>query len=249
MIFKDQRIALAAITIAAVSFLGAISPVFAAEIVPKAEAQSAAVQSAVDQLGDKASQLSDREKLQGVIEVLISQVSDLEKSLAVLKGINDQQAATRDEHIAYLDEAMVFLIAVKIDAETADVKFLADQIREWREDVLGPKVSEIVDFALIFQVKSILRTAESRYLKIFADVRRLEDLNILKGDKAGNLLWDARLLLTGAADLRNQAEGLLYKDNVPDGKIRQLLSDSIAKIRLAYNKFLEISQLVKESLK
>lgn len=249
MIFSDRSITLAAITIAAVSFLGATTPVFAVEVIPRAEAQSAAIQSAVDQLSDKESILSDREKLQGVIDVLDVQVSELQKSLALLKGLTAEQDVVRDDYVAYLEEALNFLVAVKIDAETADVKFLAEQIREWRETVLGPKISEMVDFTMVFQVKSALRIAEARHLRIFADIGRLEDIEVLKDAQARNLLGESRLLLTSAADLGNQAEELLLNEEVASGQLRRLLSGSINKIKLAYKRFLDISQIVKDSLK
>lgn len=249
MIPGNRGIKLAAAMIAAVSLFGVVTPVFAAEVIPRAEAQSAAVRSTVDQLSDRASQLSGRAKLQGVIDVLTIQVSDLEKSLASLKGLNEQQVAARDEYISFLEDMSKFLTAVEIDAETADVKFLADQIRIWREETLGPRIPGIVNFVLVFQVRSVLNTAESRYLRIFADVGRLEDLKILKGSKARNLMGESLSLLTSAGELRNQAEAFLFKEGVPDSQLRQLLNDSIVRIKLAYKKFLDISLEVKGALK
>ncbi len=249
MIFDKSKLILAAIPIAAIGFLGVAGPVFAAELIPTASAQSAAVQSAVDQLSDKASTLSARDKLKGVLEVLMTQIGDLQKSLASLKGLDDGQEGQRNQYLNFLNDASQFITALQIDAETADVKFLAGQLQDWREETFNPEVSRIVDFSLAFQVRSVLTIAEVRYLKIRSDVNRLMDLKILKDNKAQNLLADVQLLLTAAADLRSQAESLMTADGGHDNEIRQLLGASIAKIKLAYKKFLEISQLVKEALK
>lgn len=249
MIFDKGNLRSAAILIAAVTFLGAVGPVFAAEIIPKAEAQSAAVQSAVDQLSDKASALSARDKLKGVLEVLMTQVEDLGNSLSSLKGLDEVQADQRDQYLSFLSDAAKYLTALQIDVQTADVKFIAEELQGWRAETFSPEAQNIVDFILVFQVKSVLKTAETRYLKIWSDVNRLMDLKILKDNKAQNLLADDRLLLTAAADLRSQTESLLTADGDHNDEIRQLLSASIAKIKLAYKKFLEISQLVKDALR
>lgn len=249
MIFDKSKLKLAAIMLAAANFLGGVSPVLAMEIIPTASAQSEAVKTALETLDNQEIELSPRDQLRGVLGVLMAQIDDLKAGLLSIKGLNEAQLEKRGEHLDFLKDAAGFILALQIDAESADVKFIAEELQEWREEVFNPGVKNIVDFSLVFQVQSVLRIAEARYTKIHSDVGRLEDLKILKDRRARSLLNESRLLLTSAADLRNQAGELLLVGEEEDGQIRQLLNGAITRVRLAYKKFLEISQLVKESLK
>ncbi len=254
MIFDKSKLkftrlgGLAATVIAAISFLGVISPVFAAEIIPTASAQSEAAKATLGDLEDGANKLSAREKLKGILEVFMAQINDLQKSLSGLKVLDEDQSAQRDEYLNFLDDAAKYITALQIDAETADVKFIAGQLQGWRESFFNIEAPRIVDFLLTFQVKSVLKVAETRYLKIRSDVGRLMDLKILKDNKSQVLLAEARLLLTAAADLRDQAESLLTAEGDHDKEIRGLLNDSITKIKLAYKRFIEISAEVRKVL-
>lgn len=249
MIFSQSKLRLAAITIVAANFLGGVSPVLAVELIPTASAQSEAVKSALETLDEQEVQLSPRDQLRGVLSVLMAQIDDLKTSLLSIKGLTEEQLEARVEHLDFLKDAAGFVLALQIDAESADVKFIAEELQEWREEFFNPGVKNIVDFSLVFQVQSVLKIAEARYAKIHSDVGRLEGLKILKDSRARSLLSESRLLLTAAADLREQAEDLLISGEEDSGDIRQLLNSAIAKVRLAYKKFLEISQLVKEALK
>ncbi len=266
MIFDKSKLrltrlgGLTAVVMVAIAFLGVAcpelaqpffgaTPVFAVEVISTASAQSEAAKAVLDDLQDGAGKLSAREKLKGVLDVLMAQINDLQKSLSGLKVLNEDQAVQRDEYLGFLDDSANFITALQIDAETSDVRFIAGQLQDWRESVFNQETPKIVDFLLTFQVKSVLKIAETRYLKIFSDVNRLIDLKILKDNKAQAVLSEAGLLLTGATELRNQAEVLLTATGDHNDQIRRLLNDSIAKIKLAYKKFLEISQLVKEALK
>lgn len=249
MIFDNSKLGVATVMIVATGFLGAASPVFAIEIIPTASAQSEAVNSALETLDDQEVRQSPREQLRGVLGVLMAQVDDLKTSLSAIRGLNEDQLEKRGEYLDFLKDAEGFILALQIDAESADVKFIAEELQDWRERHFNPGVKNIVDFSLVFQVQSVLKIAEARYAKIHSDVGRLEDLNILQDSRGRSLLSESRLLLTGAANLRDQAEELLTDGEEEAGEIRQLLSGSITKIRLVYKKFLEISQLVREALK
>ncbi len=243
------RMKLVALGVAAVNFLVA-TPALAWELAPRASAQSDAVKSALDELESPDHELTPLEQFLGVLDVLGAQITDLEKSLIALKGLGSDQVAQRGEYLLFLEEAVSYLTALRLDTEVeeVDVKFLADDLRTWKEESFDPWVQEILDFSLVFQAEAVLRTAELRYLKIRSDVERLSDLKILTGNTADFLLTEARLLLTSADSLLDKAEALLEEGD-EDGQSRKLVSAAIGKIKLAYRKFLDISYLVKGSLR
>ena len=243
------RIKLATLGVAAVNLLVA-TPALAWDLAPRASAQSDAVKSALDGLESPDHELSPLEQFLGVLEVLDAQIVDLENSLVALKGLSSDQVSQRGEYLSFLDESASYLTALRLDtdAEEVDVKFLADDLLTWKEEIFDPEVQEILNFSLILQARSILRTAELRYLKIRSDVERLSDLKILTDNRAELLLTEARLLLTAADTFLDTAEELLAEGD-QDAQLRKTVNAAITKIKLAYKKFLDISYLVKGSLR
>ncbi|MEK7654248.1 MAG: hypothetical protein AAB345_03115 [Patescibacteria group bacterium] len=240
---------LATLGVVAVGLLTA-TPALAWDLAPHASAQSDAVKSALDELESPDHELSPLEQFLGVLGVLDAQIVDLQKSLISLKGLNSDQTSQRGEYLLFLEESASYLTALRLDTEVevADIKFLADDLRTWKEEIFDPQVQEILNFSLILQARSILRTAESRYLKIRSDIERLSDLKILTDNRANLLLTEARLLLTAADTLLNQAEELL-EEGGQDAQLRKAVNAAIVKIKLAYRKFLDISYLVRSSIK
>lgn len=230
------KVKLAAVMIAAVSLLGATAPL--------ALAQSEAVKSAVNSLESGEESLSPKETLLGVVAVLRLQLGELEKSLTSLRGLTNEQLEEREGFFVFLDEAEEFLVAVELGAETGDVKLLAEELQDWRDEVLNPRAGQIVNFLLVFQTKAVLRVADSRYLKIRSDIERLEDLEIISGPKAQNLLKDSLLLLVSARGSVERAEANYYDSEAQGDKVRKLVGEALNKIKLAYKNFIEISRLV-----
>ncbi|GEM_PF-3796246 len=195
--------------------------------------------------------------LEDVIERLVNQAADLKKGLQGLKNISKEQELLRQEYLGFLEETLNYYQSLEVNPDGSNIRFLAAELKEKRAGELGAEIKRISDFLLIFQTKSILKIAESRFLRIKNDLERLIDLKILKPEKAGFLLNEAHLLLVSANDLIEQAESAAQALGEPrsDGSGREfenprsLLSEAIGEIKLAYKKFLEISNLLKEALK
>lgn len=180
--------------------------------------------------------------LEQVIERLIDQASDLKKGLIGLKSLSDEDEILRHEYVQFLDEALEYYQSLEVTPDGLNVRFLAAQLKNKRAGEFGDQLKKIADFLLLHQAQSVLATAESRFLRIRNDLERLIDLKVLKRDKAEFLLNDAHLLLVSA-------DGLIEEAGLEDADMRGLLSEAVAKIKLAYKKFLEIANLLKEALK
>lgn len=240
MISLGWKTKMAAAIVAAMTFLGAVAPA--------AFAQSEAVKDAVKTL-EESEELSPKDTLLGVVSVLQLQIGEWERGLSLLKGLNNEQLEERLGFYNALEEMGEFLTAVELGAEGGDIEALAAALEEWKAEVFDPQTEQIVNFLLVLQTKSVLRTAEARYLKIRSDVERLQELKILTGNKVPGLLKDALLLLTAARDLTEKAEAAYYDPESDSEEVRKLANGAISKIRLAYRKFIEISNLVYEALK
>lgn len=180
--------------------------------------------------------------LERVIGRLIDQVAELKKSLLGLKNLSEEDEALRHEYVQFLNEALGYYQSFEVTPDGLNVKSVAAQLKNKRGGGFGDQLKEIADFLLLHQAQSILATAESRFLRIRNDLERLIDLKVLKRDKVEFLLNDAHLLLVSA-------NGLVEQAGLEDADLRGLLSDAVSKIKLAYKKFLEISNLLKEALK
>ena len=166
---------------------------------------------------------------------------DLRKNLNGLKDLDSIDESRRLEFLNFLESAdqyYEFLAAGK----NQDLKEIVLELKNWREKVYNARAKEMVDFLLIRQTKVILRVANARFLKVYNDVDRLVDLKIIQKDTVQVLLNEASVLLAAANDMtKHLADG--------EEDVRELISASLAKIKLAYKKFLEISALVQEELR
>lgn len=190
---------------------------------------------------------SEAPKLTSVLNLLISQAAELRKNLINLRDLNLDQEQIRKEYLDFLDETLDYYRGLEINPDGSNVKSLAAELKEKR-DGFNPEFKKISDFVLVFQAKNVLKTASNRFVKINSDLSRLIDLKILDREKPEFLLNEAHLLLVGAGDLVDQAEELVSTTEA-QSQIRDLISAALIKIKLAYKKFLEISNLLKEALK
>lgn len=203
-------------------------------------AQSEALKSALGEVTEVVKE-DPVAALQKVVDFLKLQTMSLEKSVRSFEEGDEEYENLRAEILEFLTGARDYLSRIFVTDENAHD--LAVALNEWRENFYNPEVKETSGFILASQTNRILKLAESRYLKISIDVRRLiESKIIIDQTKAKLLLNEANLLLISARDLINQ-----YRD--PNTEIRTLASAALGKIKLAYQKFLDINNLIKEARK
>lgn len=181
--------------------------------------------------------------LQWVIDTLHGQASDLRQALVNLYGLNDAQKQTRQAYLIFLDGVLSYYDSLKVDADGANVKEIAMEIRSRRQESYQLEIKKISDFVLVYQALHILDTAQKRFARIDSDLDRLVDLKILKNGKPDPVMYDARSSLKTAEGLMSQAESLL-DNRTQNESLRLLLTNAIAKVRRAYKDFLAISSFV-----
>jgi hypothetical protein len=187
--------------------------------------------------------------LKRVVAVLVAQADDLKRGLYGLKHLSPENEALKEDYIVFLDETLAYYQSLEINPDGTNVKELAVDLKNRRKNVHNEKLREISDFLLVFQAKSVLGIAENRFVKIYSDLDRLIELKILAKDKSETLLNESHLLLVGASDLIDSAEGLLSTSTEARLEIRSLIAEAVIRIKSAYKKFLEISSLLKEALR
>ena len=175
------------------------------------------------------------------------QIDDLTKSLNAIKSISAEQEAIRQDFLDFLNESAKYLDGLVVGSGS-DIKALANEINNWRENAYNQRVNKITEFLMVLQTKSLLKTADTRLVKIGSDLARLRDLKILKDDKAQFLFNESNILLVAAGDLTNQAElqlstTTIIMDERKPG-VRDLVFKALTKIQQAYKRFIEISGII-----
>jgi hypothetical protein len=210
------------------------------------------------------------------IDISIEEAKDLKTKLGDIKENEEQKADWVKKSIEKLDEIISYYqsqkkIIEKNEFESIDdVKNLAQEVKEWRQENAKKPIAEIHEYFLLREQCSAIDTAETRYIKIKADIEKLERLkmNVEEAKKllersygkiresrdyltiANNAFWNKVLteeksvMKTLATDEKTDTS--IEKE---DTKTQELVKDSLGKIKEAYQVYIEISNSVRKLLK
>lgn len=210
------------------------------------------------------------------IDISIEEAKDLKTKLGDIKENEEQKADWVKKSIEKLDEIISYYqsqkkIIEKNEFESIDdVKNLAQEVKEWRQENAKKPIAEIHEYFLLREQRSAIDTAETRYIKIKADIEKLERLkmNVEEAKKllersygkiresrdyltiANNAFWNKVLteeksvMKTLATDEKTDTS--IEKE---DTKTQELVKDSLGKIKEAYQVYIEISNSVRKLLK
>src|SRR3989344_2768475 len=153
-----------------------------------------------------AEEISPTQELAKIISVLAIQADELNKGLNQLKNLSENQEFIKTNHANNLKAIVLYYQSLKINEDGSNVKDLASEIKENRQEIFNPQLKRASEFLLAFQTKSVLKTAESRFLKINTDIDRLSGLEILEKSKPQILLNEAHLSLVAADGFVEKAE-------------------------------------------
>lgn len=213
--------------------------------------------------------------LQKVIELSKREIEDLNERLSELrieelvaddftfdpvesKDGFEQMLGTFDY---YFTEAERRLLAAQ---NIADIKKIASDMRAWRENVYNPGVRKLLSLGLVLQDRAAIKTASLRFDKILADLRKLKSAELITLESLQPFITDSGASLKKAKALNEDATNILFRllrekpgmlaDNgdasviTPHERIANLADQSLAELRIAYKKFMELNMAVKKML-
>jgi len=158
-----------------------------------------------------------------------------------------------------------------------EIRATAQELIDYRETVYNPAVKKIVDFTLFFYNKEVITAVNSYLERISADIKKFENVNILKTDLFKAELDQVAILIQSATDLQKTAGELILAEpkeisvneievieevlniNETDGvegdeEIETvidpniLITESLNKVRSSYEILLEIISGMRKSL-
>ncbi len=255
-----------------------IQPALAADAVKTTETKP--VEDSVNELltvRDDTS-LSDAEKLVKELElrkkilseVLSLSLDEVSKLTAKINSLpefaeDSRERALQDEYKAALESYAAYYTeqSKKLGELTTidEVKSLAQEIKDYRDNTYNPQVQQIVNFVLIFYNENVLKLATTRLDKITADIEKLEKLGYIKPDTFVNELKQAAEILNSARALLEEAKSAVLappeeptleagatEDTPPPVEPNKLIESSLNKIKDTYDIFLQVSKSLREIL-
>jgi len=181
------------------------------------------------------------------------------------KELRDEFKAVLETYTAYYTEQSKKLAELtKID----ETKSLAQEIKDYRDNIYNPQIQKIVNFVLLFYNDDVLKIANTRLDKISADIKKLEKLGYIKAGifaselkLAAETLSAARALLEEAKSavlttpkpeeetaLETRATPTEEKEAQPPIEPNKLVEDSLNKVKSTYDIFLQISKDLRKLL-
>ncbi len=273
------------ISLAILTAVTALQPALAVET-PKPDAVNP-VETSVNELltvRDDTS-LSDEDKLlkefelrgkilSEVLTLSLDEVSKLTAKIDALPEFTEEspERKLRDEFKAalegyatyYTDQSKKLALLTTIE----QVKSLAQEIKDYRDNTYNPQIKEIVNFVLLFYNEDVLKVANTRLDKISADIKKLEKLGYIKTGAFANELKLAAQTLSDARALLEEAKNAVLNPPKPEEEIapetgtapteeeetqppvepNKLVESSLNKVKSAYDTFLQISKSLRKIL-
>ena len=214
-----------------------LSPIFAQENTqtPKnLQPSSKEVANKIDELVELKddSALSDQDKeikeiqirkeaLGKITSLSLLEIKNLKDKINSLDFESDAQTAIKERFLEILDNNKKYSEELKIKTENEkitleEVKNLAQEYKDWREDNYNNYVKKLTVFILAFQEKNVLKTANTRLEKIMTDLKKLETAKILKKEDTSKFINSAMKSLANAQIFNSKAEkiiiGIIKKD-------------------------------------
>jgi len=157
-----------------------------------------------------------KEALEKIIDLSLIETKNLANKINALELSSEDQIAIKVKLISILDANESYSKELKTKTEKEDIsleeiKNLAQEYKDWRDENYNKYVKKITVFILTFQEKQVLKTADIRLEKIMSDLKKLEDLKVLKKEDTLKFITDSTKNLANAQVLNKNAESLIIE--------------------------------------
>ncbi|MDO8443220.1 MAG: hypothetical protein Q7S81_03140 [bacterium] len=220
---KIFRLIVIVIVILVILSLG-LSPIFAQENlqVPNKE-----VSNKVDELVELKddSTISDQDKeikeiqirkeaLGKITNLSLVEIKNLESRINSFNFKSDAQTQIKERFLEILDNNKKYSEDLKVKTESdeltlEEVKNLAQEYKDWRDENYNKYVKKLTVFILTFQEKNVLETANTRLEKIMLDLKKLESAKLIKKEDTWKYIDSAMKSLTNAQIFNSNAEKII----------------------------------------
>ncbi len=217
-----------------------------------------ALQGIVDNLEQLSRRLTGNEELKirkaslkNVIDLALAESNDLKNKLIKIAYLEGDYLDLRDtllkelgNHSSYYDSISM---ALEKENSLSKIKNISTQLKDWRRIVYHPTLEKIVNFLLVFEGRDALQLAETRFNNISNDLKKVNNLEVIKNSPLNNLLAKAEESLNEARELQKASALIILKSDEND--TQKLIEEELDKIKETYSYFLEMSDWLKKASK
>jgi len=156
-----------------------------------------------------------------ILDLSIKETKDVVSQLKALNNLEKDASPLQDQFTEEFEEFLKFyeeqrkILEKSEEIDLAKIKEMAQFFKDWRKNIYLPKFRTANNFLLIYQQKSALEMAESRFKKIFLDVEKLKKINFKGADGLKKLLDSAANSLKEARSFRQEAENEFWLIETP----------------------------------
>lgn len=196
-----------------------------------------------------------------VIELSVSETKEFKIKLLALENLDATSTAWQKTNVAKLNETIEYyenqkkLLNKQTPITLEWIKTTAQEFKKWREENYLTVANPILDFLLLNQEKKAIETARARFQKINLDLENLKKKNVKGLNEAFDYLVNADQAINEGINLNEQAVNLFWAtstatstEQISQPSIRDLVRNSLSKIKEAYQIFIEMSNLVRKLL-
>lgn len=155
-----------------------------------------------------------KEALGKITNLSLVEIKNLENRLSSFDFKSDTQIKIKEKFLEILDNNKKYSEDLKIKTENneltlEEVKNLAQEYKDWRDENYNIYVKKLTVFILTFQEKNVLETANTRLEKIIVDLGKLENAKLIKKEDTWKYIDSAMKSLTDAQIFNSNAEKII----------------------------------------
>jgi hypothetical protein len=155
-----------------------------------------------------------KEALDKITDLSLLEIKNLEEKINSLSFESDSQTKIKEKFLEILDTNKKYSEDLKAKTENDkltldEVKNLAQEYKDWREENYNKYVKKLTVFILTFQEKDVLKTANTRLDKIITDLKKLENAKIIKKEDTSNYIDSAMKSLANAQIFNSNAQKII----------------------------------------
>lgn len=239
------------------------------------------LESAEKLASDADSEIVRKEAVLKIIEFSLVETKDFIKKIQSFKNLSPELIRLQKLLLENLQDLLAdqagFLNQLNSEGFGSEaLTQLAVDFKKWREEVYILELKKAINFVLTLQVSHILKIADSRFLNIGGDLRKLRGSKIIDSEPLHPLLVSAGLDLKEAHKIQKAVLAVVLdylpaatstqstiatstqqavtaaaevseKISAPD--VKSLIEELLVKIKSVYKKFLAMSRIVEDQLK
>jgi hypothetical protein len=157
-----------------------------------------------------------QEILNKIVDLSLLEVENLKNRINSLDLELENQIIIAEKFLEILEKNIEYSNELKESNDKKDitleeVKNLAQEYKDWRENNYSKYVKKIFTFILVFQEKQVLKMANTRLDKIMSDLEKLEKANILKKEDTWKFINTSMDNLANAQISNSKAEAIIIR--------------------------------------